>query len=93
MQPQGEFSAQRFFECEVAYVKKRSRQKRLSKANRSWLLCPVLGLALFLKKWIRDGVGATSQWLFGNGASDLISLLREQDWEVTVTKNHYTTAI
>ena len=51
--------------------------------------CPVVGLALFLEKWIQDGAGATSQWLFGNGVSDSTSPLRDQNREATTTKNNY----
>ena len=54
----------------------------------------MVGLALFLEKRIQDGAGATSQWLlFGNGVSDSTSPLHVQDWEATVTKNNYETAI
>ena len=28
--------------------------------------CVLLNLAVFLEKWLRDGAGTTSQWLFGD---------------------------
>jgi hypothetical protein len=34
--------------------------------------CVLVGLSLFLEKWIRDGDGATSQWLFCDGTTDEI---------------------
>ena len=39
-------------------------------------VCVVLGLALFLEKWIADGVGGTSQWLFLDGVTDSRSTLQ-----------------
>ena len=57
------------------------------------MYCPVVGLTLFLKNWIQDGAGAVSQWLFGNGVTDLTSPLKGQDGRAITTKNNYASAI
>ena len=44
-------------------------------------VCVVLGLALVLEKWITDGVGVASQWLFLDGIIDSISTLERQNKE------------
>jgi hypothetical protein len=36
--------------------------------------CVLLGLSLFLEQWIRNGDGATSQWLFCDGTTDETSI-------------------
>jgi hypothetical protein len=52
--------------------------------------CCVLGLALFLEKWIGDGQGSVSQWLFADGITDQSSLLEEQDKEAKRCKTNYS---
>jgi hypothetical protein len=52
--------------------------------------CCVLGLALFLEKWIGDGQGSVSQWLFADGISDDSSLLEDQDKEAVRCKAKYS---
>ena len=51
--------------------------------------CCVLGLSLFLEKWISDRQGSVSQWLFADGTSDLSSILDEQDKEALNCKANY----
>jgi hypothetical protein len=51
--------------------------------------CCVLGLSLFLEKWISDGQGSVSQWLFADGTSDSSSILDEQDKEALNCKANY----
>jgi hypothetical protein len=43
--------------------------------------CVLLGLSLFLEQWIRDGDGATSQWLFCDGTTDETSTTKQQNNE------------
>lgn len=52
-------------------------------------VCTVLALALFLEKWIKDGEGAASQWLFCDGFTDSRSDLKYQDAECERWKSSY----
>ena len=55
--------------------------------------CCLLGLSLFLEKWIADGEGAVSQWLFGDGVTDDDSELEEQNDEAILCKNAYQNTV
>ena len=55
--------------------------------------CVLVSLSLFLEKWIKDGEGATSQWLFANGMTDESSDQVEQDKEAKKCKSAYTRAM
>ena len=55
--------------------------------------CVLLGLGSFLEKWIRDGEGKTSQWLFANGVTDASSPSKDQDAEALVLKDKYFKAM
>ena len=42
-------------------------------------VCVVLGLTLFLEKWIAARVGPSSQWLVLDGTTDTMSVLELQN--------------
>lgn len=52
--------------------------------------CVELGLALFLEKWIGDGEGAISQWLFANGTTTRSDEVTDQDKEAASLKTAYS---
>ena len=52
--------------------------------------CPVVGLACFLEAWIRNGNGAVSQWLFGDGTTTSESHEKDQQIEANRLKAAYS---
>lgn len=48
--------------------------------------CVLLALSIFLEKWLRDGEGRTSQWLFVNGTSNSDDTQRAQNKEANAGK-------
>lgn len=55
--------------------------------------CAVLGIAIWIEKWLRDGEGVTSQWMFSNGTTTSTSPIKEQDRESSATNTSYGCAI
>ena len=51
--------------------------------------CVLLSLALWIEKWIKDGKGAASQWLFCDGTTDSDNILEEQEQEAKNGKDSY----
>lgn len=63
--------------------------KQIVFASKNPKYCAVLGLALFLEKWIRSGVGIVSQWLFADGSTDASDPVDEQNREAFCFKKTY----
>ena len=56
--------------------------------------CVLLSLSLFLEKWIQDGEGAVSQWLFAKGTTDASHRpIKDQDNEANSCKSIYCRAL
>ena len=55
--------------------------------------CVLVGLAVFLEKWLSSGEGRTSQWLFGEGDTDCHDPIEEQEAEAERTKANYARAV
>ena len=59
----------------------------LGSMNRKW--CVLLSLSFFLEKWIRDGDGRTSQWLFSDGTVDATAQANVQEAESARQKSKF----
>lgn len=55
--------------------------------------CVYLSLAIWLEKWIQDGDGAQSQWLFCEGRTTENSPTKQQDKEASTWTKFYKAAI
>ena len=51
--------------------------KQMVLGSRNSKFCVLLNLSLFLEKWLQDGVGTTSQWLFANGSTEIEHVARK----------------
>ena len=53
-------------------------------------VCVVLAMSLYLEKWIKEGAGATSQWVFTDGTTDSRSTLAAMEKETERGKKQYS---
>ena len=63
--------------------------KQMVLGSRNSKFCVLLNLSLFLEKWLRDGAGTTSQWVFADGTTDRMSSEEAQDKETDRCKTLY----
>lgn len=63
--------------------------KQLLMGSMNAKYCVLLGLVLYLEKWIGDGEGASSQWLFANGITTAQDEVELQEKEADACKAAY----